>query len=341
MRWRVGTFSKRATSGGDMATRNKLDSPAQPQEPPLHLKYRPMDLFHVLGQSAVVKSLKQTLASRTRPHCYLFTGPAGTGKTTLGRIVADECDVPPSSIIEVDGASKNGVDDMRALLEPLVYRGFGEHPNKAIIINECQRLSAQAWDSALTTTEEPPEHVYFIFTSTNPAKIPNAMVTRCQVYHLKALHRDDVIDMLEVVVDKERFDTPSDVLRMVADACNGSMRAALTMLAKVHAIEDMRDVADLLQQPEEDAEVIELCRLLVSNRLKWDRLADVLSRMSDVQPETIRIIITAYLSKCVMGSRSERDTRDLLFMLEQFSKPFDPTLKLAPLLLAFGRIMFA
>lgn len=323
-----------------MATRNKIEPQAPPQEQPLQLKYRPRALVDVLGQPAVVKSLKQTLAMRTRPHCYLFTGPAGTGKTTLGRIVADECDVPPNAIVEVDGASKNGVDDMRALTEPLVYRGFGERPNRAIIINECQRLSAQAWDSLLTTTEEPPDHVYFIFTSTNPAKIPAAMTTRCQVYHLKALQRDDVIDILEVVVDKERFDTPHDVLRMIADACNGSMRAALTMLAKVHAIENMHDVASLLEQPEEDAEIIELCRLLMSNRLKWDRLADTLARMGDVQAETIRIVITAYLTKCVLGSRSEREAMDVLFMLEQFSKPFDPTLKLAPLLLAFGRIMF-
>jgi DNA polymerase III subunit gamma/tau len=322
-----------------MTTRKTIE--ADKPELPLHLKYRPQTLVDVLGQDAVVKSLKATLAMRARPHCYLFTGPAGTGKTTLARITAQSCDVPLTSIVEVDGASKNGVDDMRGLTESLAYQGFGDLPNKAILINECQRLSAQAWDSLLTTTEEPPPHVFFLFTSTHPAKIPAAMQTRCQVYNLKPLRRDDVLDVLERVCEVERFDTRGKVLDMIADACGGSMRGALTMLAKVHNLEDLDEVSDLLQQPLEDAEVIELCRLLVKRDLSWKRLTDTLTRMGDsTPPETIRIVVSAYLSKCLMGARDDRDAEDLLDMLREFAQPFDPTTKLAPVLLAFGRLIY-
>lgn len=307
----------------------------------LHLKYRPKELRNVVGQDAVVRSLRSVLEMKARPHCYLFTGPAGTGKTTLARIVADVCGVSSEGIIEVDAASKNGVDDMRGLTEGLVYQGFGDSPNKAILLNECQRLSAQAWDSLLTTTEEPPPHAYFMFTSTHPVKIPSAMVTRCQVYNLKPISRDDVVDVLERVCDAENFKTKGWVLDMIADAAGGSMRAALTMLASVHELDDEPEVARLLEQPLEAAEVIDLCRLLVSGKLRWDRLVEVLQKLGDTAPpETIRIVTCAYLSKCLMGARDDRDAQRLLFMLRQFSEPFDATTKLAPVLLAFGRVMF-
>lgn len=323
-----------------MATRKKLEEP-QTKEPPLHLKYRPKSLPHVRGQDAVVKSLKHALTMKSRPHCYLFTGPTGTGKTTLARITAEECGVDSNSITEVDAASKNGVDDMRTITQGLMYEGFGERPNKAILLNECQRLSAQAWDSLLTTTEEPPEHVYFIFTSSHPAKIPAAMITRCQVYHLKPLHRDDILDVLEQVRYAEGFDTKARVLDMIADACDGSMRAALTQLALVHNMEDLDDVADLLAQPLDDVEVVELCRMLVKGELSWQRLTDTLNGLGDsVTAETVRIIVCAYLTKCLMGARNDRTAQDLLRTLELFQQPFDSTTKLAPLLVAFGRVMF-
>lgn len=341
-----------------MSERRKVVQGAAPEvTDPLHLKYRPKRLRDVLGQDAVVKSLEATMKAKARPHAFLFTGPAGTGKTTLARILAAEFGIEGHGIIEVDAATKNGVDDVRQLTDGLRYSGFGASPNKAIILNECQRLSAGAWDALLMTVEEPPPHAFFMFTSTHPAKIPKAMVTRCETFHLKALRFDDVMDVLERVCDEEGFDTPGRVLEMVAGACEGSMRAALTMLSKVHAMEDERDVADLLSKPLEDAEVIALCQALMDRRLTWERLVTTLKKMGDngSEPEGIRIVICHYLAACLMPREADKDKKsgeyefaksdkqvmDILDTLDAFVRPLDPTVGRAALLHAFGRVMFS
>lgn len=318
------------------------DKPEAPVEQgqSLHTKYRPQSIKHVIGQDHVVRSLDTMLTMGSRPHTFLFMGPAGTGKTTLARILAAEFNCAADSMIEIDAASNSGIDDMRKVTAALRYNGFGEHPNKAIIIDECQGLSKQAWDSLLKSTEEPPPHVYFFFCSTNPEKIPAAMMTRCVSFSLKPVKFDDVMDLLEMVCEKEDFDTSEKILRQIATACNGSPRLALTMLTKVHACEDEEEAATLLQMPTDNAEVIDLCRMLIKGDLTWTKLTEMLKKLNDIPAETIRILIVNYLNACAMGAKRDDDIIRILDMLEAFSKPANPSDKVAPLLVAFGRIMY-
>ena len=104
---------------------------------PFHVRYRPHALKEVFGQKDAVASLTAIVRGKTRPHSFLFTGPSGCGKTTLARILASEFDCDQSNIIEADAATNNGIDDMRGITETLRYTGFGESPNKMIIIDEC------------------------------------------------------------------------------------------------------------------------------------------------------------------------------------------------------------
>lgn len=307
---------------------------------PLHIKYRPQSLRDMYGQEAVVKSLEKALVAKARNHCYLFTGPAGTGKTTLSRILARELNC--GDIQEVDAASNSGIDAMREVTASLRYHGFGEAPNRAIIIDECHGLSKQAWDSLLITTEQPPPHVYFFFCTTVEGKIPKTMETRCLAYTLKPLRWADSMDLLEFVRKQEGLKTPDGILELIASSCEGSPRMALTMLAKVQDCEDLDEAEVLLEAPAESAEVIDLCRAIMKGDLvdNWGRARDLLVKI-DQPAESIRIVITAYFSKVVMGEKTQaRDVKRCLDVLECFSRPFNPSDKHGPLLLALADIVW-
>jgi DNA polymerase III gamma/tau subunit len=324
-----------------MNTRTRVKAAEAPveQTASLHTKYRPAKLADVIGQNHAVKSIKSNLAQSARPHTFLFTGPAGTGKTTLARIIAGEVGVSGQNLIEVDAASTSGVDGMRELTSALRYQGFGDNPNKLIIIDECHALSTAAWQALLKATEEPPAHVYFAFCTTAPGKVPDTIRTRAAAYDLKPVKRDDILDLLEKVCDAEGYDTPNRHLDMIASACSGSPRQALVQLSMVHACEDDDEVATLLEQPLEDKEIIELCRAYVGGSLTWVKLTATLKAMSAQSPESIRIVIVNYMAACMMGAKSDQQAERLLHMVEPFTTPFNQSDKLAPLLVAFGKVI--
>lgn len=322
-----------------MATRNRVEAP-EPEsvEEPWHIKYRPSNIDDVLGQPEIVKSIRTALTSKSRQHTYFLFGPGGTGKTTLARIMAAGFNC--GSVVEVDAASKSGIDDIKAVLESSRYAAFGEKSNKAYIIDECHRLSANAWDALLKITEEPPSHVYFFFASTNPSKIPKPMLTRGPNYALQSVGDDDIYDILRYVCGQEDQDTPDAVLDVVIRASEGSVRQALVMLAMVATCSDAAEAEATLQGVGEIKEVIELCRVMVKGTMRWSDVQTSLKSLPEnTQPEAVRIVSTHYIAACLMGAKGERDVDRLLNMLEAFSQPCNQTDKLAPIMIAFGRFV--
>jgi len=322
-----------------MRTRVTVAAEPPPPSEVFHLKYRPSTFDAVLGQDAVVKSLRKAL-STSRPHAFLFTGPSGTGKTTLARLIASHVGVSAMGLVEVDAATNRGIDAVRDLTGPLQYQGFGQSPNKLVIIDEAHGLSKDAWQALLKIVEEPPDHVFFVFCTTEVDKIPPAIRTRCLSYDLKPVRRDDILDLLEFVVEEEKLDVPPEHLQRVASACDGSPRQSLVMLQQIMGCQDLDEVDLVLSTPQEATELIELARDLVGRRLTWTKLTATLKSMPPQPAESVRIVLVNYLGACLMGAKNDDAAEELLHMTLPFLTPFNTSDKMAPLLAAFGQVLY-
>jgi len=217
----------------------------------LALKYRPSSFDDLIGQDIVAETILNSIKSDKIPNAYLFTGIRGVGKTTIARIVAkslnclkgyenlckdklcDNCDAIASSrhidVLEMDAASKTGVDDVRDLIEFSRY-GPSSAKYKIFIIDEVHMLSKQAFNALLKTLEEPPEYLKFIFATTEIKKIPITVVSRCQRFDLSRVKSLELFEFLKRIKDKENGAVSDDALKLIVKISEGSVRDALSLL---------------------------------------------------------------------------------------------------------------
>lgn len=219
----------------------------------LYRKYRPTDFDSVVGQEAIVQTLKNSIINGKFSHAYLFYGPRGTGKTTISKIFArnvncldskdglacrkcSACNVSFSKdcvdIIEIDAASNNGVDEIRDLKDKINLVP-SELRYKVYIIDEVHMLSLGAFNALLKTLEEPPEHVIFILATTDFQKVPTTIVSRCQCFSFNRISKEAIISKLEYVCEKENINIEIEVLNKIALLSDGGLRDALGSLDKL------------------------------------------------------------------------------------------------------------
>ena len=230
----------------------------------LYRKYRPKDFDSVVGQDSIIKTLKNSIINNNFSHAYMFFGPRGTGKTTVSKIFArnincekpndgiacgkcDHCKVSFSKdcidIIEIDAASNNGVDEIRELKNKISLVP-SELKYKVYIIDEVHMLSIGAFNALLKTLEEPPEHAIFILATTDPQKVPETIISRCQCFSFKRISSEVIKERLKFICKEEKIKIDDDVLDSISLLSDGGLRDALGSLDKLVSYTDKKITMD-------------------------------------------------------------------------------------------------
>ena len=198
----------------------------------LYRKYRPKTFEEVLGQDHIVEVLESSINTKKVSHAYLFVGTRGTGKTSVARIFATEIGVSPNDLYEIDAASNRGIDDIKLLRDGVRVLPF-DSKYKVYIIDEVHMLSKDAWGALLKTLEEPPKHVIFILATTEFHKVPETIISRCQVFTFRKASDAVNKKMLLDVAKKEGFELENSGAELLAILGDGSFRDALGELQKI------------------------------------------------------------------------------------------------------------
>ncbi len=292
----------------------------------LYRKYRPKTLGEVVGQSQVTEPLENALKSGKVSHAYLFIGPRGCGKTSVARIFAHsvnnfgyKLEDNYVDIIEIDGASNRGIDNIRDLREKaMIAPTTGKY--KIYIIDEVHMLTKEAFNALLKTLEEPPKHVIFIMATTDAHKVPVTITSRAQTYTFKLANSAAMFEFLRSVADSEKIPIDDEALKIIAKRGGGSFRDSLSLLDQISTLSDERitkeRVISVMGLPQDEKITALLNEYLAGDVVKITTLLkDLLS--SGIKPE---VLVEEIIAQIVENPQPE--LLGLLSKLPSVQAPF-------------------
>ena len=286
----------------------------------LYLKYRPESFDDIIGNEDTIQVLRNQLAGDSKQpisRSLLFHGPTGCGKTTLGRIVAQELGAVGNDLREIDSADFRGIDTIRDIRRQSTYKPL-EGPCRVWILDEVHKLTNDAQNAMLKALEDTPSHIYYILCTTDPQKLLPTIRGRCAQYQVRPLSDREMKILLRRVVKAEKESLSKEIYEQIIQDCMGHPRNALQVLAQVLSVDGDKRLAVAKRTAEVQSKTIELCRALVK-KVPWKEVARILKGLKDEDPEGVRRAVLGYCQAILLGDKPDVSAASVM---EEFIEPF-------------------
>lgn len=285
----------------------------------LYKKYRPKKWGDLIGQQDTVSQLNTMLQKQSLPHTILITGPSGTGKTTIARILQRELNVGESDYQEVDCADNNGIDMVRVLKSRINAAPLAGDW-RMFLLDEAHQLTAAAQDSLLKLLEDTPRHVFFVLNTTDARKLKDTIRTRCTEIKTRSLSPDEIRTVLIRICKKEKLAPDEEVIDKIVDVSNGSARRAIVILNQVKDLSSKNEQIALIINQDDEVAGIDLARAIMDMNSSWADIARILKAVQH-DPEGVRRIVLGYASAILLNqSKPSKIAARAALVLEAFEE---------------------
>lgn len=289
--------------------------------PSLYRKYRPKSLDDLVGQKTTVQSIKAALESDNVPQFILLTGPAGSGKTTIARILKTELDCGKPDFVEINAADSRGIDTVRDIASVVNLSPIAG-TSRIWLIDECHALTKDAQSCFLKLLEDTPKNVYFLFATTDPQKLLATVKTRATEYKLSPISDTGIRGLLQSIIAKEPATlalVSKAAIDQVVEIADGSARKALVLLQQIQGIADEAGQLSVIGGAESKTQAIELARALLKPA-PWKTVAGILKDLKGEEPEGLRHLVLAYSTSVMLSGGPLADRA--FYVVDEFKSHF-------------------